>query len=781
MKQTGNLNASKEIEMLNYVLDRTYLGILSFVIPMVFISIFRIKLIGFLPVVLFSFIGPCVLLAVYLLRNRIPYILRAWVLVLAAYSLGILDLYSLGMFSMGAFLLFLASILGAIFLTKFYSNLVNIVSVSSFIFMGLFIITDKISYRFDIINYFYSLEGWSAQLVTFFALLAAIIYAVRALTLVNQKVAHELNFKNDEVEATYMQLRALDAELQEKYDELVLSKAEHIESELKYRTLFNNLNDFVFSINLEGQFLTVNSTFMRNFRMKEEDILGKTFEELMPNVDNDTTWSSLIQAIIKTKEKKVYLNSFVDPTGRVHSYEVTLIPFLIDNEIDFIIGTSHDVTSLLEKEKTIEKLAFEDQLTRLPNRTAFKQHVKDKISKYTIGTYPFAFIYIDLDNFKRVNDAIGHGNGDKILIAVSERLSALTLNIDYLARMGGDEFALILTITNTLEDLKQIVVTIQDIFSEPFMFEDTELHITASLGVTLFPYDGMVYSDLLKNADSALYEAKRKGKHDFRFFDLDLKQEISKRIKMEQHLASALERQEIFVLFQPQYDKSNQIRGFEALMRWKHPEFGFVSPLDFIPILEENGLISTFSEFVIRTSLLALKEINYTSSSKYIMSVNISAIQFQSGKLIHFLENLLEELAIPPYLLEVEITESVFMEDIDYVVETLKKLSSIGVSIALDDFGTGYSSLSYLRKLPLSILKIDKSFIDAISRESQEDVIVGSLINLAHDLNLQVVAEGIETIDQSAYLMDCDCDYQQGYYYSKPISLEMILELIEKT
>lgn len=781
MKQTGNLNVSKENEMLNYVLDRTYLGILSFVIPMVFISIFRIKLIGFLPVVLFSFIGPCVLLGVYLLRNHVPYIIRAWGLVLAAYILGILDIFSLGMFSMGAFLFFLASILGAIFLSKFFSNAINIVTVSTFIFMGLFIITNKITFEFDILNYFYSLEGWSAQLVTFFALLAAIIYAVRALTLVNQKVAHELNFKNDEVEATYTQLKALDAELQEKYDELLLSKAELVESELKYRTLFNNLNDFVFSINLEGRFLTVNSTFINSFRMKEEDILGKTFEDLMPNVDNDTTWKSLIQAIIRTKEKKIYLNSYIDPTGRVHTYEVTLIPFLIDNEIDFIIGTSHDVTNLLEKEKTIEKLAFEDQLTLLPNRTAFKQYVKDKISKYTIGTYPFAFIYIDLDNFKRVNDAIGHGNGDKILIAVSKRLSELKLSIDYLARMGGDEFAMILTISNTLDDLKQIVITIQEAFSDPFVFEDTELHISTSIGVTLFPYDGMVYSDLLKNADSALYEAKRKGKHDFRFFDLELKQEISKRIKMEQHLANALEKNEIFVLYQPQYDKFNQIRGFEALMRWEHPEFGMVSPLNFIPILEENGLISTFSEWVIRTSLLALKEINYSTSSKFIMSVNISAIQFQSGKLIYFLENLLNELGIPPYLLEVEITESVFMEDIDYVVETLTQLSNMGISIALDDFGTGFSSLSYLRRLPLSILKIDKSFIDAITQESQEDVIVGSLINLAHDLNLQVVAEGIESIDQSTYLIDCDCDYQQGYYYSKPISLENILKLIKKT
>lgn len=778
MKTDTNNTSNSTIEMLNYVLDRTYLGIISFVAPMLFFSVFRIKLIGFLPIVLFSYIGSSLLLIVYVMRKKLPYSFRAWVIVLSAYIIGIIDMFSLGMFSMGAFLFFIASILGAIFLRKSLSNIVNILSVSAFLTLGIYIIRQKITFSFDITHYFYSLEGWSAQWVTFFALLATIVYAVRALTFSNQKMTHELAFKKDEVEATYMQLKALDHELQDKYDELVLSKAELSESESKYRTLFNNLNDFVFSIDLEGRFLTVNSLFMKNFKINEEDIIGKTFEEFVPGNDNDTTWKSIIHTVLKTKEKKTYLNSFVDPLGKLHSFEVTLIPFLIENEVEFLIGTSHDVTALLEKEKTIEKLAFEDQLTQLPNRTAFKQFVKEKIDAYTIGTYPFALIYLDLDNFKRVNDAIGHTKGDQLLFDVSCRLLNLNLKADYIARMGGDEFAIVVTITNTLDELKHTVTSIQNALVKPFLFEDIDLHITASMGITIFPYDAMIYSELLKNADSALYEAKRKGKNDFRFFDVELKQVISKKIKLEQHLSNALDKNEIFLVYQPQYDKVGQIRGFEALMRWQHPDLGFISPLEFIPILEENGLISHFGEWALKTALTTLKEINYTTSSKYTMSVNISALQFQSGKLVNYISSLLNELSLPAYLLEIEITESVFMEDIDYVRETLIELTDLGISIALDDFGTGYSSLSYLRKLPLSILKIDKSFIDAITSDSQEDVIVGSLINLAHDLNLQVVAEGIETIDQSTYLIDCDCDYQQGYYFSRPIPLDQVLKLL---
>jgi len=772
---------NKTIDMLNRVLNRTYLGILSFTIPMLIISAFRIKLIGILPVVVFSLFGPLFLFIIYLFRKKIPYIIRAWIIIASAYLLGLTDVYSLGMFSMGTFLFFVSAILASIFLPKKYSDGVNILTITTYILFVIFIYQRKLTFDFDISTYFYSLEGWSSQLITFIVLLGAIVYAVRALTLANVEINHELDFKNDEVEATYMQLKALDAELQDKYDELLSHRIELIESELKYRTLFNNLNDYVFSIDLEGRFLTVNATFLRNFRLQEKDILGLTFEELMPTKEKDSTWTSIILSILKTKEKKSYLNAFIDPLGNLHTYEVTLIPFLIDDSIEYIIGTSHDVTALLEKEKTIEKLAFEDQLTQLPNRTAFKQFVKNKISEYTIGTYPFALIYIDLDNFKRVNDTIGHSNGDILLKDVAKRLSSLNLKMDYFARMGGDEFALIVTITNTLDDLKHIVTSIQSSFAYPFLFESTDLHITASMGVTIFPYDGLVYSDLLKNADSALYEAKRKGKHDFRFFDVELKQEISKKIKMEHQLNHALENKEIYLNYQPQYDSNGFIRGFEALMRWNSPEYGQVPPMSFIPIIEENGLIINFGEWVLREAITAIKEINYTTSNNFTMSVNISAIQFQSGKLVNYITTLLKELALPPYLLEIEITESIFMDDIDYIIETLNHLTDLGVSIALDDFGTGYSSLSYLRRLPLSILKIDKSFINAITSDSGEDIIVGSLINLSHDLNLKVVAEGIETQEQASYLIDCDCDYQQGYYYSKPVSLQAILTLINST
>jgi diguanylate cyclase (GGDEF)-like protein/PAS domain S-box-containing protein len=779
MMKTPSVNKQKSYPLLNKVLNRTYFGILLFIVPLVIVSLFRIRLLGMAPVVVFSIISPFFLIAIYVFRKRLPYLVRAWILIISAYSLGFVDLISLGMFSMGTFLFFISSVMASIFLTKYYSNLVNIITVSTYILFAFLIHQNHIQYDFDIITYFYSFEGWSSQVATFVILLIAIVYAVRGLSIASIEISDELDFKKDEVEATYMQLKAIDAELQMKYDELVLSKSEIVESELKYRTLFNNLNDFVYSIDLNGRFLTVNSKFLSTFRIEEKDVIGKSFDEFVPNSNNDSTWNSYIQAVILTKQKKKYLNSFIDPFGKLHTYEVTLIPFLIDDDVQYVIGTSHEVTSLLEKEQKIEKLAFEDQLTLLPNRTAFKQYVIRRIEEYTIGTYPFALIYIDLDNFKRINDAIGHSNGDIVLKDIASRLKEIDSHVDYLARMGGDEFAIIVNIMNTLEDLKDIVATIQMAFSLPFIFDTTQLFITSSIGITIFPYDGMIYNDLLKNADSALYEAKQNGKHDYRFFDAELKQLINRKNRMETTLVHAIDHKEIYLNYQPQYDSNRKVRGFEALMRWKNSEFGQVSPMEFIPILEESGLIIFYGEWVIREALTALKIINSHSSSEFTISVNISALQFKSGRLIDYIKSVLIELDMSPSLLELEITESTFMEDIQYVAESLSDLSKLGVSIALDDFGTGYSSLSYLRKLPLSILKIDKSFIAEIQIDSDEEVIVGSLINLAHDLKLKVVAEGIETSFQSDYLNISMCDYQQGFYLAKPMSLDAIITLVD--
>ena len=761
------------------VLNEVYLGILLLTLPMLITSYLRLPVMGYTPIISVIAFGPVILSLLYLFRDRVSYAVGSWAVVTITYIIGVVDIISLGLFSMGLILFFVSCISAAMFLDKRKSIIVEIINAFTFFILSIMVVTKQFSYDFNFNTFFYSYEAWAAQLTGFVLLMLTLVFGIRKIQQFNDKFIEELSTKNDELVANAMQLKVMDSELQSKYNELVKSKTDVSYGESKYRTLFNNLNDFVYSVDLDGRFLAVNETFLKTLHIDEDYILGKSLYDIIPNPDHDKHWDNVIERVIKTKAKVIEFNTFKDPTGKVHTYEVTLSPQLIDEKVESILGTSHDVTDLLDKDNTIKRLAYQDPLTRLNNRVAFKEFVTAKIKDFTIGTYPFAFILMDLDNFKKINDSIGHANGDAILTEIGTRLPLALPNAEIISRMGGDEFALVVHIHELPEDIEETVGKIQGIFDMPFIIDKVDYSLSSSMGISVYPYDGKTYEDLLKNVDSALYEAKRNGRNDYRLFDYDLKEEISKRIHMERYLEKALDRDEIHVHYQPQFNMNKQVKKFEALMRWTSPEFGLVGPDTFIPLLEDTGLIVHYGNWILREALLTLKKFNDEGYIDLVMAVNISPVQFRSVTFVQSVADLLQDLDIEPKYLELEITENVLIDDFTNVLESLNALSAIGVNIALDDFGTGFSSLSYLRTLPIKVLKIDKSFVQEINQASDKDLIIGSLIQLAHNLNLEVVAEGIESKDQQDYLLNCGCNLQQGFYHARPNESQKILEILK--
>ena len=390
----------------------------------------------------------------------------------------------------------------------------------------------------------------------------------------------------------------------------------------------------------------------------------------------------------------------------------------------------------------------------------------------------FATVFIDLDNFKKINDSMGHHAGDLLLKAVTSKLKGLIHSKDMLGRLGGDEFAIIIQRELKEEEILEYVENLKDSLMDCFVIENTEFNTSASLGISMYPQDGKDSAELLKCADTAMYKAKEYGKNGVYFFRKEMKEDILKKIEFENRLLSAIKNEEIFLVFQPQYtSNSKELRGFEVLVRWKSPELGLVSPGQFIPVAEETGFIVQLGEFIFRKACEKFKYIQDKYNIMSVISVNISALQIMDPYFVQMVKNVLEETKFDVRYLELEITESVFISSVDYVINIINELKEMGISIALDDFGTGYSSLNYLQLLPIDTLKIDKSFIDSIDNNTKKQI-VGSIISLVHKMEISVVAEGIENEIQLEYLKKHECDFIQGFLWGKPLNEEEVSKLL---
>ncbi|WP_456624295.1 putative bifunctional diguanylate cyclase/phosphodiesterase, partial [Bradyrhizobium sp. P5_C12] len=449
-------------------------------------------------------------------------------------------------------------------------------------------------------------------------------------------------------------------------------------------------------------------------------------------------------------------------------YGSVLLRSVFVNSISF----ARRVMRQIEAERTVRQ----DPLTLLPNRFAFNETLDGALKRLALSGEEFAVLLLDLDRFKEVNDKFGHPAGDEFLVQVANRLQRCTRAAEHVARIGGDEFALVMANLARPEDALEIAERFVAAFAEPFLIEGREIVGATSVGIVLAPRDGNTPLDVMKNADSALYRAKKAGPGTVCFFEEADDRASRDRKALQSDLAGAIARDELFLVFQPFLDLAdNRITGFEALLRWQHPQRGLVPPSEFIPIAEETGLIHEIGEWVIRRACATLAD----WPEEIRVAVNFSAAQFHNNGLLQIIVQALADAKIAPHRLEIEITESMLLSKYGSAASVLNALLQLGVTVALDDFGTGFSSLTYLRKLPFSRIKIDQSFIRDMLVQPDCAAIVKSVISLARDLRIGVVAEGVETADQLEYLRQFSCDEVQGYLIGRPVSAKQVLALLD--
>lgn len=431
-------------------------------------------------------------------------------------------------------------------------------------------------------------------------------------------------------------------------------------------------------------------------------------------------------------------------------------------------------------ESDLDYLAHTDPVTQLPNRHAFNKQLADYLAHADKTGGEVGLILLDLDNFKVVNDTMGHQCGDLLLRMLAMRLIGATRNTDIVCRIGGDEFVVIIgRIDKTVADIQSIANRILEVLAEPFKFESNEFFLTASVGSSLYPRDASDRETLIRKADTAMYSAKMKGKNTFETFMPEMDQIAQRRLSLENNLRRALERNEIMLHYQPQIDlRSRRIIGVEALMRWQNPELGMVSPVEFIPIAEETGLIVPLGKWALRTACHQVAAWMKAGHESIRIAVNLSARQAREPGLIDDIREILSETALPPFLLELEITEGIMMENVHANIQLLHDLQKAGVSLAIDDFGTGYSSMAYLKRFPIDQLKIDRSFVHDI--HSGGEAIIDAILAMAHSLGMSVVAEGVETETQLAYLEKMNCDIAQGFYFARPMPAVELNVLLDK-
>ncbi|MCD6526912.1 MAG: EAL domain-containing protein [Desulfuromonas sp.] len=547
------------------------------------------------------------------------------------------------------------------------------------------------------------------------------------------------------------------------------------------QTVIDGIVDPVRVINDQKQIILLNRAAKNNLN----DHYGDTCSDNYCHERNGQNACPL-QSVRDSNGPIRFIQHLQQSDGNVNIYEIEASPLIDKGRFAGIVETTRDITdrlkleaSLDEKESRLLYMSHHDLLTSLPNRILFRDRLTQSLACNNLPS-KVALLFIGLDRFKKINESLGREAGDQALSQIAMRLKDCFSNGEVLARLGGDEFAVIIEGVHKLTSVSRMAKQILAQFSSPLKLNDHEIYLTTSIGISLYPNDGNDPKQLMTNADVALTRAKEEGKDRYQFFEADMTRHTNKFFQLENDLRKALDKQQLVVYYQPQINLDSQkITGLEALVRWNHPQHGMISPLDFIPLAEECGLIVPIGEWVLRNACEQVVTWQQQGMTSITVAVNLSPLQFRQNNLVTTVSQIIEETGIDPSILELEITESMIMDGVDKATSTMLELTDLGLKLAIDDFGTGYSSLSYLRYFPLSKLKIDKCFIERVTCDEDDAALASSVIALAHSLNLKVVAEGIETEAQAAFLRQKNCHQGQGFLFSKPLPADQLIALLK--
>ncbi len=534
-------------------------------------------------------------------------------------------------------------------------------------------------------------------------------------------------------------------------------------------------SDNIFWSNSQGHFVYVNKAACDSLGYSREELLSLSVPDLNPRFRKEEDWSTFWEEL-KRRGSITFEGQNTSKQGRVFPAEVTANYLEFDGQ-EYSFAFVRNITERKVAEERIRSLAYNDALTGLPNRTL----LRDRLTKALAGARrqkgKVALLFLDLDRFKDINDSLGHSVGDLLLQEVAERLKRFAREQDTVARLGGDEFLIMLTHVKDVSDAAVATERLMDAMTPEFVVQGHSLHVSCSVGISIFPEHGADAETLIKDADAAMYSAKENGRNNFRFFTEEMNAQVMERLTLESSLRRALPEKELFLMYQPQMDiATGKIIGLEALLRWQHPNLGLVPPDKFIRIAENCGLIVPIGEWVLGAACSQARKWQDEGLPAMTVAVNVSAVQFRQEGFCELIGRVLHETGLAPQYLELELTESLLLANADVTLSVLKELKSMGVTLAIDDFGTGYSSFSYLRQFRVSKLKIDRSFIRDVAVKPDDAAITTAIISMARSLNLKVIAEGVENEAQMAFLRAHQCDEIQGYYFSKPLRVDRVAD-----
>ncbi|WP_315118560.1 EAL domain-containing protein [uncultured Clostridium sp.] len=544
--------------------------------------------------------------------------------------------------------------------------------------------------------------------------------------------------------------------------------------------IMNNVSVIIAIWESNGKIKRINPFAEELFGYCCDEVKDKSWMEFVIPKENKIYTKFVFEKIVSGKSLINYESQLISKNGKIIDvlWNSSAIYDSHDN-ITEIISVGTNITERKRMEKKLHTLAYYDPLTGLPNRTMIEKQVNIIIEEHKDSEDKFAFIYLDIDNFKHVNDTLGHITGDALLKHISQIMKNNLKFPNLIGRLSGDEFVIILV---EIKDRMDVVNKLENLLKDlrtPWMNDGNELFISVSMGIVIYPEDGMDYSTLLKHADTAMFNVKEKGKNGYGFYTKNMKEKAYNYLNIVNQLHKAINNKEFVLFYQPLVDlHSKKIIGVEALIRWNHPEKGIIFPMEFIPFAEEIGLIYEIGDWVLKTALYQKKKWEEEGYKDLQVSINLSSTRLKKGNLAYEISQILDELNLTGGII-IEITETAVMEDMDMAIEILQSLKKKGIKIALDDFGTGYSSLTYLRNLPIDVLKIDREFIKGVTANSQKEEIVKSVVKLGRALDLKVVAEGIETKSELKLLKEYGCDVGQGYLFSKPVEAKEIEKLLK--